>query len=126
MATIADVIATVDKLRPNQYSTDVKIRWLSDCDGTIYSELKTAYEQGNMPETFVGYTAEIDPNTVLLAPAPHDVLYRYYLMAQIDYHNGEMPKYNNSTAQYNAALQAYKNWYNRTYMPSNKAAYYKL
>ena len=31
--TISDAITMVDALRPNQYSQDMKIRWLSRLDG---------------------------------------------------------------------------------------------
>ncbi len=127
MARIADVIASVNTLRPNQYSDATKTRWLSDCDGMIHSELASGYVRSDdMPETFAGYDEATDPQTELIVKAPYDVLYRHYLMSQIDFHNGELPKYGNSSAQFNAALLAYKNWFNRTHMPVDKADHFKL
>lgn len=127
MATIAEVIKTVDTLRPNQYSSAVKTRWLSDCDGEIYNELTSNYERSaDLPETFAGYAEDAPENTELLVKAPHDVLYRYWLMAQIDLHNQELAKYNNTSVQYNAARQNFMNAYNRSHMPLHKATHYKL
>lgn len=127
MATIADVIAAVDALRPNQYSAAVKIRWLSDCESTLHSELTQNYVSSpDMPDVFTGYNEDTDPKTVLLAPPPHDMLYRHWLLAQIDLHNRELAQYNNSSVQYNVAYQAYKNWFTRTHMPLHKADHFKL
>lgn len=127
MATIADVIKAVDRLRPNQYSAADKTRWLSDCDGEIFNELVSNYEKSDdMPESFAGYAEDTADDTELLVKAPHDVLYRYWLMAQIDLHNMELAKYNNTSVQFNVARQNFMNWYNRTHMPLHKAKYFKL
>ena len=44
--TISDAITMVDALRPNQYSQDMKIRWLSRLDGMIWQEVIRTHEGG--------------------------------------------------------------------------------
>ncbi len=37
--TISEAIGAIDRLRPNQYSREEKVSWLSDLDGQIYTEI---------------------------------------------------------------------------------------
>ena len=55
--------------------------------------------------------------TVLLAPAPYEGLYEAYLSAQIDFHNGEFTRYQNSAQLYNAVFSAFAAWYRREHLP---------
>ena len=61
-----------------------------------------------------------DGSAELIAKAPYDVLYVYWLMAQIDLKASELNKYNNSLALFKEAFKDYKAWYNRTHMPITK------
>lgn len=125
--TLRDAIQMVNGLKPNQYTDTQKVQWLSECDSTIYIEIIDTHElPPGMPESFTGYNPETDMDRPLLATAPHDMLYRYYLEAQIDLYNKELDKYNNSSALYNNAYASYAAWYNRTHMPRSYATYFKL
>ena len=44
------------------------------------------------------------------------------MAAQVDYHNAEFARYNNSMVMYNMLLAEYANWINRTHMPAQRAA----
>lgn len=113
---ISDAISLVDKLKPNQYSTDLKIGWLSKLDGQIFREIYSTHE-GCPVEGFSGYTGE-DQDEPLLVPFPYDEdIYNYFLQAQIDKENGETAKYNQSITLYNNAYHAFQAWYNRTHRP---------
>lgn len=113
---ISDAISLVDKLKPNQYSTDIKIGWLSKLDGQIFREIYSTHE-GCPVEGFSGYTGE-DQDEPLLVPYPYDEdIYNYFLQAQIDKENGETAKYNQSITLYNNAYHAFQAWYNRTHRP---------
>ena len=113
---ISDAIYLVDKLKPNQYSTDIKIGWLSKLDGLIYKEVFATHAD-NPVESFNGYDGE-DPEKELLVPYPYDEdIYNYFLQAQIDKENGETAKYNQSITLYNNAFHAFQAWYNRTHLP---------
>ena len=116
---IIEAINRIDSLKPNNYTQEEKIRWLSNLDGIIKREIIDTHE-GAEAVTFEGYNEEIELDTVLLVPAPYDDIYVKWLEAQIDYANGEYGKYNNSISMYNAAYDAFSKYYNRTHMPIQK------
>ena len=108
--TIREAIELVDRLKPNQYGSADKLRWLSELDGAVWHEIWSAHETA-VP-AFVGYGPEADlDGTALLIGWPYDEIYRWYLEMKIDDANGEMTKYNNSAAKYNTYYQAYQNAY---------------
>lgn len=121
--TIAEVIAGVDKLKPNCFDTVDKIRWLSELDGRIKSEIIDTHE-GSDESGFIGYGEDADISTPLLVSFPYDDIYIRYLEMQIDYSNGETAKYTNSSTLFNEAYSAYMRYYNRTHMPKRKKSKY--
>ena len=123
--TIREALETVDRLKPNQYGSADKLRWLSELDGIVHREILLAHEK-EVP-TFDGYAPETDlDGTELLIAWPYDGIYRWYLEMKIDDANGEMTKYNNSAAKYNMYYQAYQSAYNRAHLPRQDAAYFRL
>lgn len=113
--TILDAIHQIDTLKPNTYSQEQKIRWLSTLDGTVKKEIIDTHEGGeNVP--FEPYTVAT-ATSELLIPAPYDEVYIRWLEAQIDYTNGEYNKYQNSMTMYNTAYSSFERYYNRTHMP---------
>ena len=123
--TIRDALETVDRLKPNQYGSADKLRWLSELDGAVYREILTQHEM-ELP-AFAGYAPETDlDGTVLLIAWPYDEIYRWYLEMKIDDANGEMTKYNNSAAKYNMYYQAYQNACNRAHLPKSEASHFRL
>ena len=117
--TIMDAINRIDNLKPNRYEMPEKIMWLNTLDERIMKEIIAKYEG---PEGFVhnGYTEDTALTTELIAHAPHDEVYLYWLEAQVDYWNGEYAKYNNSIEMFNTAYTAFANYYHRTHMPRGK------
>lgn len=113
---IAEAIDLIDALRPNQYSDEDKVRWLSVLDGKAYIEVILTHE-GADEVSYEAYTTE-DMDRELLIPAPyaHEV-YINWLMAQIDQANAEIGKYNQSITLYNAAFLQWQQYYNRRHMP---------
>lgn len=127
MSTISEILAKVDTLKVNRVPSADKIGWLSQCDSAIFENIiKTHEPDANTPETFPGYDADTSTDTELLAPAPHDELYRHYLEMQIDLVNMELAKYNNASALYNSAYQGFASWYNRTHKPLSTVTHFKL
>lgn len=115
--TIREAIDLVDLVKPNQYDDALKIMWLSKHDGQVFAEVFKTHEDPPV-DTFAGYTADTDMNTVLLISEPYAMdLYNYYLQAQIDKENGEITKFNQSIVLYNNAYQAFVNHYHRTQLP---------
>ena len=125
--TIAEALAMVDALKPSKWTSTQKIKWLSDADSAIFDEIISTHEADDTtPTSFVGYTSETETSTVLLAPAPYDQLYRWYLESQIDLSNMELGKYNNSAALYTAAYQSFAAYYNRKHIPLQSATYFNV
>ena len=63
------------------------------------------------------------PETVLLAPFPYgEELYTAYLFAQIDLHNAEIGKYNQSAALLASAWRQLADHVNRTRAPRGRRA----
>lgn len=123
--TIKDALTLVDRLKPNQYSDTMKVKWLSKLDGQIYKEVFLTHEN-NEVESFSGYD-EANQDTVLLVPYPYDEdIYNYFLQAQIDKENGEIRKYNQSITLYNNAYLNFQNYYNRTHMPLPKGTRFRF
>lgn len=119
--TIAEVISKVDALKPNTYSPEDKVDWLSTLDARVKSQIIDAHESDE-PIYFYGYDSVGDMDTELLVPAPYDEMYLRWLEAMIDYHNSEDGHYNNSITLFNNAYEGYKKHYTRTHMPISKGS----
>lgn len=117
--TIAEVISKVDALKPNTYTPEDKIDWLSTLDARVKSQIIDAHACKE-PIDFYGYDSVNDRETELLVPAPFDEMYLRWLEAMIDYHNGEDDRYNNAIILFNNAYEGYKKHYTRTHMPLSR------
>lgn len=113
---IAEAISTVDALKPNAYTPEEKIKWLSTLDNKVKSKIIDAHE-GGADVAFSGYDSATDQDTELLVPAPYDEMYLRWLEAMIDYHNSDDGRYNNAIILFNNAYEDYKRYYTRTHMP---------
>lgn len=129
--TIGEAIKTVDRLRPNRFSRTDKVRWLAELDALIWQDLIITHEacthDGWMGDTacesFGGYPEDAADDTMLLVAFPHDSIYQRWLESQIDLHNMEITKYNNSRSLFNNAYLTYTDWYNRTHMPKSTGGF---
>ena len=119
---IIEAIQKVDALKPNNYSQEDKIKWLSTLDGIIKNEIIDTHEGADKVEFNDYDTSSLE--TELIVPAPYDDIYIKWLEAQIDYHNGEIGKYSNSMTMYNTAYSAFERHYNRNNMPKGKSFKY--
>ena len=117
--TIDQAIDICDRQKPNGYTTEDKIHWLSKLDQMIFDEVIDRHEGG--PEAFEGYTEETDGKTELLADDAYADLYVKWLFAQIDFANAETARYNNSMAMFNALYDGYCKSYTRKHMPRQTA-----
>ena len=112
--TISQIISACDALRPNRFEPGLKIKWLSELDGRLYLELFKTHE--NCP---IAHFAPYESSRCsLLVPAPYaGELYTSYLFSCMDRENGEMNRYNQSAAQYNAVYSQFFNFWNRENKP---------
>ena len=119
---IIEAIQKVDALKPNSYSQEDKIKWLSTLDGIVKKEIIDTHVGGN--EIVLNDYDLSSLEVELLIPAPYDDIYIKWLEAQIDYNSSEIGKYNNSMAMFNSAYGNYERDYNRTHMPIGKKIKY--
>ena len=106
MATAREIIEHVDELKPSTFSTTMKLAWINEADTVIQVELLNI-----KPEDMVSVT---DLNQSLTVPAPWDRLYKPFLMAMIDFANGEYSSYQNDMNMFNMYYGEYARWYQRT------------
>lgn len=117
--TIIEAINKVDTFKPNSFTQLDKIKWLSDLDGTIKTEIIDTHEGGS-EVVFKGYDKDTDISTQLLVSAPYEDIYIKWLESKIDYNNAEYGKYNNSSTAFNNAYSAFERYYNRHHLPIQK------
>ncbi len=113
--TAGEILEQADRLRPNAYSAEEKLRWLRRLDGQILQELLDTHcpraPEEPLPDRY-------GPLTELLAPFPWgEGLYLAWLFCQIDLHNGEIQKYNQSLDLLAAAWRSFADRINRETMP---------
>lgn len=120
--TIREIITQVDNLKPNQYSDEEKIKWLSAVESMIYNDVILTHENKENI-TFNGFDEDTDDNTELIAPEPYANLYVMWLFAKIDFNNAEIGRYNNSQAMFNNSYMEFQNYWNRTHMPISVPAF---
>lgn len=118
---ISEAIDQADKLKPNAYMQEEKVRWLSDIDGRIFEEIISKHKGSSEGQAlFTGYDGTTDiHNTKLLVPYPYTELYIHYLKMQMDLNNEETVKYNNDKALFNVEYLAFMDYWNRTHMPDS-------
>ena len=101
------------------YTKDQLTGFLEDICDTI--DTATA-EDPERPE----YASDTSTSTVLLVSSPHDMLYVYWLISQIDHLNMEMDKYNNDRALFQNAYDQFTDWYTRTHMPKQRVREFRV
>lgn len=109
MATLQQALTRIDTICPNAWDDAAKLLWLNECESMIQTRIL-----GTAPEACITYDADTERSTVLLVPAPFDRLYVYYVIAMCDYAAHETAHYADSMMLFNAALDEYAKWYQRT------------
>lgn len=116
--TIADAISQVDKLVPNRFTDEEKIKWLTNLDMRVKTKIIDAHECVD-PISFYGYDST-DIASDLLIPPPFDEIYPRWLEAMIHYHNSEDDRYNNAMVLVNSTYKQYGDYYARNHMPISR------
>ena len=116
-----DIIERVDLLEPNDYSPEQKLHWLSTLDGKIFREILETHE-GAETDTLPAYVGGGE-ELIIGAPYGEDVYY-YYLQAMIAAENSETQRYNMRMTLFNAAYQAWTDYYSRTHRPKRALSHF--
>lgn len=115
---INDAIREVARLKHNTHTDEEKVAWLERLDQMLYRTVIQTHE-GDEDITLPTYNADADMDTELLATEPHDQMYIYWLMAQIDLANADIDQYNVQITLFNDELTQYKATYTRAHMPKS-------
>jgi len=108
------VIENVDRVKPNAFDSEEKTRWLNEIEGRIQAEILLFG-----PDNITVYTYADNADTELFVKPPYDCLYEYYLIAMIDFHNGEYDKYQNSMEMFDSKYDAFRKWFIEVYHPAD-------
>ncbi len=118
--TIREAIRQTDDIKPNSFTEQTKLKWLSDLEGRL--ALNTFLLAAAELRYFqYGYPGDMDVE--LLVQPPHDNIYTAFLAAKIDEANGEYEKYQNSMAGYNALYGDFVRWFAAMYEPAQGYRY---
>ena len=99
----------------NNAAASITIQGVS-ADGLLFAE-GTFTDTGTTPvSTVLNYDGS---GCELLAEAPHSKIYPEYVMARIDYANGEYDKYENTMQMFNAFWGEFSRWFARVYRPAD-------
>lgn len=116
--TIKEAIDRADAEKPNQFSEEQKVIWLSQCDSNIHEDILMTHEDTN-ESVFTPYDTSKVGNA-LLAPFPYDELYVAFLKMKFDEKNEDTARYNNSSIIFNAHLDNFAKYINKNHKPSSK------
>lgn len=99
-------IEIVDRLKPNSYGDEDKLRWINELEGMVQ---RLVIQSDEVKE--LTYPDDMDKE--LIIPAPFDDSYTLFLEAKVDYYNKEIGNYNNSAMMFEAQFSEYKKDYIR-------------
>lgn len=100
---------------------DAKIKSISVDGRTLHFAAGTFSAWGGPAETAEAAVTFDGSNMEPLVSAPHHKIYYTYLMAMIDFANGEYGKYQNTMTLFNSFLTSFSKWYVENYQPGNGA-----
>lgn len=114
---LREVISYVDSIKPNAFSDEVKVQWINEVEGYVQTDVMLL----DILEV-LKYSYPKDMDTELLVANPHSKIYYTYLVAMVDFANGEYNKYANTLQMYNEFLNEYMIWYADHYRPADGMA----
>lgn len=123
--TIRECIDKTDNVKPNKYSDEQKVEWLSVLDHKIFKDVILTHWRFPWEKPlkkFKPYSVD-DMSTELIVEEPYEELYEAYLKMKIDEANEETGKYNNSATFFNYYLEEFKKGYNQSHKPINRARF---
>lgn len=115
---INDAIRETNRLKHNAHTDEEKVAWLERLDQMLYRTVVQTHE-GDEEMAMPQYDADEDMDTELLASEPHDQMYIYWLMAQIDLANADINQYNVQITLFNDELTQFKASYTRSHLPKS-------
>lgn len=116
--TLAEIIAYVDQVRPNAYDKDIMTGWVNEIERQVWEQVINRAEGAvDYPGLYV---YDMDAEKPLLVDDSHKDVYVTYLLAQMDYANMEIDRYNVDSAMHQAAWDGYAAEYRRNHLPKSR------
>ncbi len=106
--TVQDFLDLSEVMVPGGPCVAVKLRWLSEIEGRVRSELL-----GEDPATLIPITEGTARDTCLAVPHPYDRLYWMHHMAMADYMAGDAVRYENAASLFNEAYASFGRYLKR-------------
>ena len=117
---IDKLLKIVQTLKPTPFGNDILLMWVNEVEGMVQTEVLLRSTADLTPYELDG---QGEPTAAeLVVPYPFDRLYLQYLLAQIDYANGEYAKYQNSMQMFNACYTDYVHHVAETIAPADGRA----
>lgn len=117
---IDKLLKIVRTLKPTPFENDILLMWVNEVEGMVQTEVLLRSTADLTPYELDG---QGEPTAAeLVVPYPFDRLYLQYLLAQIDYANGEYAKYQNSMQMFNACYTDYVHHVAETIAPADGRA----
>ena len=95
--TLSQCISEVDGIEPNAYTNEQKAKWVSECEGRVWTDIFLRSPADFTPLTYAGNSTD----TLSVRP-PHDKLYPRYLYAMVCFANAEYDRYSAAVTLYPA------------------------
>lgn len=124
--TINEAITLADQLKPNMMKTAVKVRFLNEIENKVHREILMKHVHTEEEAIQPHYDNDTDQGTVMLVPAPYDMLYVYWIMAKIDELNQEEEKFNNDWARMKNEWDNFSDYYTQGHMPLTAKTHFLL
>ena len=118
--TVQQCIEFVDEIRPNAFSVEAKMAWLSQVEGKIASEIFLMAPAELWQ--FQYKTALEDGDKELLVDPPYDDIYVAFLTAKVDSKNGEFNRLSTAAQSFNRLWNEFAAFIGNRYDPG--AGYY--
>ena len=124
--TLQEALDIADEMKPNIMSRKLKVKYITEIEQLIHSELVMTHEHTQEQETKPFYTEDSDPGTVLIAEDPYSMVYVYWLMTKIDMQNQEDGRYNIDRMHFENQYEELSDWWTRHNMPIQKTREFRL
>ena len=112
--TAMEAITQADRLRPNQYPPEDKMRWLLRLEKRIWKDILLHYDT-EVPEP--AGIMETGEDVQLTAETPYDEMYIHWLCAQMALYDQEAENFNMANDLFESVYGQFRNAYNREHMP---------
>lgn len=107
--TIGQIMKALQGVKSHQYDDETVLGWISELEAAIYNDVHIWHADMAEPEP----RTKADMDEPIMVPDAYKNVYLLYLIAQIDFANGELNRYNNSMTMANSAFENWANTFNR-------------